>query len=91
MHLTNNSVQKNVPDYKTQKEQYINSVDDLIDDLLTTGRSHAHESHSSYIFTDGVITQRRILLLLLIRCDRLLFKCMNCLKFEVVTHILLTP
>ena len=50
MHLTNNSVQKNVPDYKTQKEQYINSVDDLIDDLLTTGRSHAHESHSSYIY-----------------------------------------
>lgn len=38
----------------------------------------------SDVFTDRVITQRGILLLLLIWCDRFLLKCINRLKFVVV-------
>jgi len=37
-HLTNNSVQKNHPDYKNLKEKSIISMEALIEDLLTTGR-----------------------------------------------------
>ncbi len=37
-HLTNNSVQKNHPDYKTMKDKSIISINALIEDLLKTGR-----------------------------------------------------
>ena len=45
----------------------------------------------SDVFTDRVITQRGILLLLLIWCDRFLLKCINRLKFVVVNELLLIP
>lgn len=48
-HLTNNSVQKNHPDYKTQKEQSIISVDALIDDLLTTGRIGSRDEYKAKV------------------------------------------
>lgn len=44
-HLTNNSVQKNHPDYKNLKEKSIISIDALIQDLIDTGRIQSKDEY----------------------------------------------
>lgn len=44
-HLTNNSVQKNHPEYKSLKEKSIFSMDQLTDDLIAQGKIESQEEY----------------------------------------------
>ena len=48
-HLTNNSVQKNHPDYKNLKEKSIISIEALIEDLLATGRIQSADEYRAKV------------------------------------------
>jgi hypothetical protein len=48
-HLTNNSVQKNHPDYKSLKEKSIISIDSLIEDLITKGRLSSKDEYKAKV------------------------------------------
>jgi len=45
-HLTNNSVQKNHPDYKNLKEKSIISIDSLVENIITMGKIQSKEEYS---------------------------------------------
>ena len=45
-HLTNNSVQKNHPDYKNLKEKSIISIDSLVESIISMGKLQSKEEYS---------------------------------------------
>jgi len=45
-HLTNNSVQKNHPDYKNLKEKSIISIDSLVENIISMGKLQSKEEYS---------------------------------------------
>ncbi len=45
-HLTNNSVQKNHPDYKNLKEKSIISIDNLVENIISMGKLQSKEEYA---------------------------------------------
>ena len=45
-HLTNNSVQKNHPDYKNLKEKSIISIDNLVESIISLGKLQSKEEYA---------------------------------------------
>ncbi len=89
-HLTNNSVQKNHPEYKTLKEKSIISIESLVENIIAMGKVQTREEYS--VKVDKKIQEIMTLIFQVIK-DKLdrKFGCFELFGFDFLLDDALNP
>jgi len=89
-HLTNNSVQKNHPDYKNLKEKSIISIDSLVENIITMGKIQSKEEYSVKVDKKIQEIMRLIFTVIRDKLDRK-FGCFELFGFDFLLDDNLNP
>jgi hypothetical protein len=89
-HLTNNSVQKNHPDYKNLKEKSIISIDSLVENIITMGKIQSKEEYSVKVDKKIQEIMRLIFIVIRDKLDRK-FGCFELFGFDFLLDDNLNP